>query len=130
MTPSGAPRALAPAGKRDYNIPVRALLGLLLTVSLGSCPVAMSLAAAARERTHACCPAPEAPAQEARCCVSAAAPHAVALADPAFVAIALPPAAPASGSESRRPAPSEEASPPGEPAPAGAASRAPPAVLA
>lgn len=110
---------------------MKALLGLLLSLSLGSCPLVMGAAMAGRPDAHACCPAPEQPAAEAQCCVTAAAPSTVALAAPSFVAVALPHAAPLPASPARGTALAAETLAPPGPAPSdGPSSRAPPAVLA
>lgn len=107
------------------------LLGLLLSLALGSCPLVMGAAAAVTSDAHACCPAPEAPEAGADCCVTAAAPSTVVLAAPSLIAVALPHAAPAPGAALAAVAllPRSQA-PPGEAPSAGPSSRAPPAVLA
>jgi hypothetical protein len=110
---------------------MKALLGLLLSLSLGSCPLAMSWAAAASADAHGCCPAPEQPAPESDCCVTAAQPSSVAFAAPSFTVVALPHAGPsvALAAACSVLAPAAQA-PPGASLPAGPSSRAPPAVLA
>lgn len=110
---------------------MKALLGLLLSLSLGSCPVVMGAAMAERSDAHACCPAPERPAPQADCCITAAAPSTVALAAPSFVVAALPHAAPLVLPAAPGAALACEAlAPPGRAPSAGPSSRAPPAVLA
>lgn len=110
---------------------MKALLGLVLALSIGSCPLAMSFAAAAQTKAHACCPAPEQPAKAADCCVSSAAPTSVSLAAPQLVAVALPTAAPVLGGDAAVGAALEsDTAPPGATPSDGPSSRAPPAVLA
>lgn len=110
---------------------MKALLGLLLSLSLGSCPLAMSLASAASAQEHGCCPAPETPATDSDCCVTAAAPSTFAFVAPSFVAVALPHAAPVSVPPAQAGSLAADAlAPPGDAPSAGPSSRAPPAVLA
>lgn len=110
---------------------MKALLGLLLSLSLVSCPLAMSWAQAAAADGHACCPSPEQPAPEADCCVTAAAPSSVALVAPVLVAVALPHAAPlAVPAAASSPLAPDAQAPPGSRSLAAPSSRAPPAVLA
>jgi hypothetical protein len=110
---------------------MKALLGLLLSLSLGSCPVAMSWASAVTADAHGCCPAPEPAPQDSDCCVTAAAPSTVAFAAPSFAVVALPHAGPSLGAAGADAVPPPPAlAPPGASPSAGPSSRAPPAVLA
>lgn len=123
--------ALQSAGAGSKLNKMKALLGLLLSLSLGSCPLAMSLAAAASAQEHGCCPAPEQPAPGVDCCVSAAAPSSVAFVAPPLAAVALPHAAPVSVPPAQAGSPAADAlAPPGEAPSSGPSCRAPPAVLA
>lgn len=123
--------ALQSAGAGSKLNKMKALLGLLLSLSLGSCPLAMSLASAASAQEYGCCPAPEQPAPDADCCVSAAAPAAVAFIAPSFVSVALPHAAPAAAASGAAAPPAADAlAPPGDAPSSVPSSRAPPAVLA
>lgn len=109
----------------------KTVLAAALALFIGSCSCVMSLASAASEQDHSCCPpAPEA-GKTPDCCMRAALPAAASLAAPQFapVGVVAQPAAPILTGLGVIVRPNT-LSPPDESSAACRSSRAPPSLLA
>lgn len=76
------------------SVKVKVLVAALVAVLLGSCPCLASLAAAAAEEAHACCPATQQD-HGSDCCLRAPAPDDVSFIAPQLVVVGLAQASPA-----------------------------------